>query len=165
MIGNGLCSVMGSSSNSVISWVVVVMAALSLFSMICMLQIDRIVQGELASFGLRFSNLWVLPYSTMTRLVFLFGWLNIAAAVSVHMYTLAFKRGEVRQLVTEVEAELAKKRASVPASEKLANDKPTNEIIVRENVPSEKQPAQPVQNEQESPIVAGITPEELKQQV
>lgn len=148
---------MGSSGNGVVSWIVVFMAALSLFMMFCVLQIDGLVRIDFYRFGLRFSYVWAFPFSTMVRLVFLFGWLNIAAAIIVHMRALAFKRRKVQQLVTKVEAEPAKKESSVPASEK-----PAGEIIVRESIVSENQPAQPVQNEQKSPIVPGITPEELK---
>jgi hypothetical protein len=63
----------GSSGNGVFSWVVVFMAALSLFSMLCMFQIDRRVRADLYSLGLRFSYLWALPFSTIAELVFIFG--------------------------------------------------------------------------------------------
>lgn len=74
--------------------------------------------------------------------------------MAVHLYALAFKKREVEQLVTEVEAALAKKKSSVPLSES-----PFRAITV-----VAIQSMQPVQKRQESPIVAGITPEELKQQ-
>lgn len=157
---SGLCLAMGSSGSNVVSWVVVVMAALSLFSMVCMFQIDRIVHVDLYSYGVRFSDQWTAPYMTMARLVFLFGWMNIAAAISVHMYALAFKHGEVRHLVTAVEEELSKKETSIPTSRKPVSEEPAGEKPVSETTVEENQPIQPVQEEQKSPAFFESSPEE-----
>jgi len=93
-------------SESATSWVVVLMAMSSLLSMIGMLKIDQIIHSDLYRYGLQFSYAWAIPYWNIAHFVFAMGWLNIIAAISVHLYSLAFKRKEVEQLVTEVEREL-----------------------------------------------------------
>jgi hypothetical protein len=86
------------------------MAASSLISMTCLLQVDRIVDGELFSYGLRLSSSWLVPYSNMIRVAFVLGWFNIIAAIGVHLYSITFRRKEVEQLVTAAEEELRRRR-------------------------------------------------------
>jgi len=86
------------------------MAASSLISMMCLLQVDRIVDGELFSYGLRLSSSWLVPYSNMIRVAFVLGWFNIIAAIGVHLYSITFRRKEVEQLVTAAEEELRRRR-------------------------------------------------------
>ena len=86
------------------------MAASSLVSMMCLLQVDRIVDGELVSYGLRLSSSWLVPYSNMIRVAFVLGWFNIIAAIGVHLYSITFRRKEVEQLVTAAEEELRRRR-------------------------------------------------------
>ena len=86
------------------------MAASSLISMICLLQVDRIVDGELFSYGLRLSSSWLVPYSNMIRIAFVLGWFNIIAAIGVHLYSITFRRREVEQLVTAAEEEIRRRR-------------------------------------------------------
>jgi hypothetical protein len=86
------------------------MAASSLISMMCLLQVDTIVDGELFSYGLRLSSSWLVPYSNMIRIAFVLGWFNIIAAIGVHLYSITFRRREVEQLVTAAEEEIRRRR-------------------------------------------------------
>jgi hypothetical protein len=85
------------------------MAASSLVSMVCLLQVDRIVDGELLSYGIQLSSVY-LTYSNMIRLAFVLGWFNIIAAIGVHLYSITFRRKEVEQLVTAAEEEMRRRR-------------------------------------------------------
>jgi len=85
------------------------MAASSLVSMICLLQVDRIVDGELLSYSLQLSSSYV-SYSNMIRVAFVLGWFNIVAAIGVHLYSITFRRREVEQLVTAAEEEIRRRR-------------------------------------------------------
>lgn len=89
------------SGGNVVSWVVVLMVASTLFLMVCLLQIDRVVNNDLYRYGLQFSHQWATPYWTMTRIAFTLGWFNILAAIIVQLYTMTFRRKEVEQLVIE----------------------------------------------------------------
>lgn len=95
---------------NVVSWVVVLMAASSLFLMVCLLQIDRVVNNDLYRYGLQFSYQWATPYWTMTRIAFALGWFNILAAITVQLYTMTFRRKDVEQLVTEIEKEILRRK-------------------------------------------------------
>jgi len=85
------------------------MAASSLVSMMCLFQVDRIVEGELFSYGLLASSSYV-PYSNMIRIAFVLGWFNIIAAIGVHLYSITFRRKEVEQLVTAAEEEIRRRQ-------------------------------------------------------
>ena len=93
---------------NVASVVVVLMAASSLFLMVCLLQIDRTVHHDLYLYGLQFSYQWARPYWIMVRAAFALAWFNIIAAITVQLYTVTFRRREVEQLVTDVAKELRK---------------------------------------------------------
>jgi len=97
---------MGSVGDSPVSWVVVAMAFSSLLSMVCLSQVDRVVEGGLVGLS---SGLYV-SYSWMIRLAFGLCWFNIVAAVGVHLYSIAFKRREVEQLVREAETEMRRRQ-------------------------------------------------------
>jgi len=99
-----------SVGDSPVSWVVVLMAASSLVMMICLLQIDRIVDGDLYGYGLRFSSSWAGPYSSLVWVAFVLGWFNIVAAVGVHLYSITFRRKEVEMLVREAEIEMRRQQ-------------------------------------------------------
>jgi hypothetical protein len=96
------------SDGNVVSWVVLLMAASSLFSMFYLLQIDRIVHNELYGYGLQFSYGWATPYWVMMRTAFTLIWFNIIAAISIQLYTVFFKRREAEQLVTVLNKEILK---------------------------------------------------------
>jgi len=85
------------------------MAASSLVSMICLLQLDRIVDSELVTRSLQLSSSYVV-YSNMIRVAFVLGWFNIIAAVGVHLYSITFRRKEVEQLVTAAEEEMRRRQ-------------------------------------------------------
>jgi hypothetical protein len=85
------------------------MAASSLISMICLLQLDRIVDSELVTRSLQLSSSY-LAYSNMIRVAFVLGWFNIIAAIGVHLYSISFKRKEVEQLVTAAEEEMRRRQ-------------------------------------------------------
>lgn len=85
------------------------MAASSLVSMVCLFQVDRIVDSELLSYSIQLSSIY-MAYSNMIRLAFVLGWFNIVAAIGVHLYSIAFKRKEVEQLVTAAEEEIRRRR-------------------------------------------------------
>ncbi len=93
---------------NVASVVVVLMAASSLFLMVCLLQIDRTVHHDLYLYGLQFSYQWARPYWIMVRAAFALAWFNIIAAITVQLYTVTFRRREVEQLVADVAKELRK---------------------------------------------------------
>jgi hypothetical protein len=46
----------------------------------------------------------------MIRIAFVLGWFNIVAAIGVHLYSIAFKRKEVEQLVMAAEEEMRRRR-------------------------------------------------------
>ena len=88
------------------SGVIVLMAASSLFLMVCLLQIDRTIHHDLYLYGLQFNYQWARPYWIMIRAAFALAWFNIIAAITVQLYTVTFRRREVEQLVTDVAEEL-----------------------------------------------------------
>lgn len=85
------------------------MAASSLISMVCLLQVDRIVDSELISYSVQLSSVY-LTYSNMIRFAFVLGWFNIIAAIGVHLYSITFRRKELEQLVTAAEDEMRRRR-------------------------------------------------------
>jgi len=85
------------------------MAASSLISMVCLLQIDRIVESELIRYSVLFSSVY-LTYSNIIRFAFVLSWFNIIAAIGVHLYSITFRRKELEQLVTAAEDEMRRRR-------------------------------------------------------
>jgi len=79
-----------------VSWVLVLMAASSLLSMIGLLQIDRIVHQELYNYNLRFSYQWAVPYWAFMKFLFALGWVNIIAAIAFQSYLIVNKRREAK---------------------------------------------------------------------
>jgi len=80
------------SGGRLASQVVIVMAAASLFSMVCMLRIDQIVHRDLYSYGLQFSYEWATPYWNTARALLAMSGLSVIAAITVHLYTLVSRR-------------------------------------------------------------------------
>jgi len=93
---------------SVVTWAVVLMAAFSVLSMICLFLLDGMVHGDLYGYGLQFSYNWATPYWTVKNIAFALGWLSIFAAI-VALYSMVFKRMEVEQLL--LDAKKARARA------------------------------------------------------
>jgi hypothetical protein len=124
---------------NVVSWVVVLMAASSLFSMVCLLQIDRVVHNELYRYGLQFSYEWATLYWTVMRTAFALGWFNIIAAITVQLYTVTFRRKEVEQLVTEVEKEILKTETMSQEGQESTLPQTTEEQLLTTITQSETQ--------------------------
>jgi len=97
---------MKSSGLSAVTLVPLVMAAFSLFSMIGMLQIDRIVHQYLFKYDLQFSILWAKPYGDISAFVFAMGWFNIILAVAFQLYVVTYGQREAKQFATEVKKEI-----------------------------------------------------------
>jgi len=106
--------------SDIVSWVVVLMAACSLFSMIGTLEIDGIINHNLYQYGLQFSYAWADPYWTLAGVVFAMGWLNIATATAFHLRALVLRRKASRQVVAQTEKETAQTKAV----EKLKGERP-----------------------------------------
>lgn len=85
------------------------MAASSLISMVCLLQVDRIVDSELISRSVQLSSIY-LTYSNMIRFAFVLSWFNIIAAIGVHLYSITFSRRELEQLVIAADDEMRRRR-------------------------------------------------------
>lgn len=97
---------MKSTGLSAVTLVPLVMAAFSLFSMIGMFQIDRIVHHDLYYYGLHFSIQWAKPYWDISAFVFAMGWFNIILAVAFQLYVITYGRREAKQFATEVKKEI-----------------------------------------------------------
>ena len=78
-------------AGTVVQWVLVVVAACSLVSVVALFQVDSIVHGSLYSFGLQFSDGWAVPYWNSIRVVFAMGWLTFGVAVAFQVYALVRK--------------------------------------------------------------------------
>lgn len=74
--------------------VLVIMAAASLISMIAAFGANWIVNGDLYSYGLRFSYGWAIPYWNLIGLVFAMAWLNIIVAIAFQVYRIRTIRKE-----------------------------------------------------------------------
>jgi hypothetical protein len=85
------------------------MAASSLISMVCLLQVDRIVDTELLSGSIQLSSVY-LTYSNMIRFAFVLSWFNIIAAIGVHLYSITFRRRELEQLVKAADDEMRRRQ-------------------------------------------------------
>lgn len=142
------------SSGNAVNWVVVLMAASSLVSMICLFQVDKIVNGDLYNHGLNFSYDWAIPYWTLTKTAFLVGWINIIAAIGVQLYNVRFRRKEVEELVSEVENEVMKTEI---ASIKVDDQK------TQEPKPAETENTKEQQKEMSAPPKSPETQEKTKQ--
>jgi len=140
----------------VVSWAVVLMAAFSLLSIICLFQADRIVHGDLYSYGLQFSYNWATPYWTMTKIAFALGWLNLLIAATVQLY-LFFRQKEVEQLV--LDAEKARSRAleilkteSKGSEETSKHKKQESERPEESEIEQEETRQEPSEKNEELPI-------------
>src|SRR3989337_957590 len=89
-------------------WILVVIAACSLISMLALLQVDSIVHKSLSSYGLQFSDAWATPYWNSIRVVFAMGWLTFGAAAAFQFYAVIrqspTKSGEFGEAETKQEA-------------------------------------------------------------
>jgi hypothetical protein len=74
------------------NWVLVVMAAASLMSMIAAFRLDMIINQDLYSYGLQFSHGWAFPYWDTIRTIFAMAWLNIIVAIAFQIYRIRIIR-------------------------------------------------------------------------
>ena|SRR3990170_7077101 len=72
--------------SAIARWILAVIAACSLISMLALLQVDSIVHKSLYSYGLQFSDAWATPYWNSIRVVFAMGWLTFGAAAAFQFY-------------------------------------------------------------------------------
>lgn len=116
------------SDSSIVSWVVVLMAACSLFSMIGTFEIDGIINHDLYKYGLQFSYAWAVPYWNLAGFVFAMGWFNIVAAMVVQVYRLARRRKASGQTASEAKREMTQtKTVQEPKEEKPKPTEPSKE--------------------------------------
>ncbi|UCH31042.1 MAG: hypothetical protein JSV05_05910 [Candidatus Bathyarchaeota archaeon] len=71
---------------SVVSGVLISMAAASLFTMLSLNQIGSIVHTDLYSFGLDFSYRWAMPYWVFSGIIIGLSWTNIVLSIIVTLY-------------------------------------------------------------------------------
>jgi len=83
------------------NWVLILMAGASLVSMIAAFQLDLIVNVDLYSYGLQFSDAWAYPYWTAIRLIFAMSWLSLIATIVFQVY----KTRVIRSLEAESQEE------------------------------------------------------------
>jgi hypothetical protein len=76
------------------NWVLLLMAAASLISMIAAFIANNIVNGDLYSYGLQFSYNWAIPYWNLIGVVFAMAWLNIIVAIGFQVYRVKTIRKE-----------------------------------------------------------------------
>jgi hypothetical protein len=76
---------------SVVSVLLIVVAASSLFVMFSLNNISQIVHSDLYNFGLQFSYRWAMPYWVFSGIVFGLCWASILVSISMTLYLL--KRG------------------------------------------------------------------------
>src|SRR4030067_301973 len=77
--------------SAIARWILAVIAACSLISMLALLQVDSIVNRSLYSYGLQFSDAWATPYWSSIRLVFAMGWLMFGVAAAFQVYAVIHK--------------------------------------------------------------------------
>jgi hypothetical protein len=130
------------------------MAASSLIVMICLLQVDRIVEGDLYSYGLQFNSAWEGPYSSMIRIAFILGWFNIVAAVGVHLYSITFRRKELEHLVRATQEELVRRKAE---ARKKPEEPPILPGLPDEEFRPRFTPRMPQESEQEEELMAPVS--------
>jgi hypothetical protein len=84
--------------SSVGNLVPVLMATLSVISIIAAFQLDAIVNKDLYAYGLQFSSDWGIPYWIAIRTIFAVAWLNIIMAIALQIHLRTRKtEGKVRE--------------------------------------------------------------------
>jgi hypothetical protein len=128
-----------------ISWALVLTAATSFVSMICLYQIDHIVHGTLYNYGLQFSYEWAVPYWRLAQITFAMSWINIIVALAVQVNKLKIKR-KAEQPATAIER--AKETARTPETMEPAKES------AKEAKGTERKAVEPTEAPGEKPIVA-----------
>jgi len=84
------------AANKITSMILFAMATTSLITMLLVMQIDRIVHGDLYRYGLQFSAQWAVPYWTIAGIIFTVGWSNIVSALALQLYIFLSWRREIK---------------------------------------------------------------------
>jgi cell division protein FtsN len=129
-----------------VSFLLLLMAASSLVSMISTLKIDHIVHGDLYNYGLQFSYQWAMPYWTMTAIVFAMGWFNIIIAIAFQFYVLIYGRKEVLKPEATKEPQLQPTREEIIKVETKPAEK-VEESREQATEPAEKVEKKPEENQ------------------
>jgi hypothetical protein len=79
------------------NWVLIVMAAASLISMIAAFSISWIVSHDLYLYGLQFSYSWAMRYWDTIGTIFAMSWLNIITALAFQVYRIRTIHRDRRQ--------------------------------------------------------------------
>lgn len=129
-----------------VSWIALVMAACSLFSMGGTLEIDGIINRDLYQYGLQFNYAWATPYWTTAAFVFAMGWLNIIIALGVHVHALVVRRGAIEEVAGEAEEEMTpvkvieeSKEEKTKTIEADAKPKDLQAVVIDTNMQKEKE--------------------------
>jgi hypothetical protein len=73
-------------TRNVFNWILLLMAAYSLVTIIVLFRIDTVVNETLYSYGLQFSSDWATLYWTTIRTGFAVSWLVIITALALQLY-------------------------------------------------------------------------------
>jgi hypothetical protein len=73
-------------TRSVINWILLLMAAYSLVTIIVLFRVDTVVNETLYSYGLQFSPDWATLYWTTIRTGFAVSWLVTITAIALQLY-------------------------------------------------------------------------------
>jgi hypothetical protein len=107
--------------SSVGNLVPVLMAALSVISIIAAFQLDAIVNKDLYAYGLQFSSDWGIPYWIAIRTIFAVAWLNIIMAIALQIYVMTRKTKEKARERGETEPTSEERWTGERRDEKLEN--------------------------------------------
>jgi len=135
---------MKSVDDSSVSLVLLLMAASSLFSMIGLLQLNKMVQNDLVRSGLHFNYGWAVPYWNLMSFVFALGWVNIIAAIAFQSYLLMQRSKEAKLLTLDAE------------EQRLQGEQATESP--RESESQQKESKPEAQEEEETPSVTSVPP-------
>lgn len=114
------------------SMLFLIMAFSSLMVMVLLVNVDRIVNGVLYGYGLRFSGEWAMPYWTSSLIMFGICWFNIISAIVFQLSISVSERKESRitsrqsQVVNEIPLRQTQVEQSVESasSEKFSSEEP-----------------------------------------
>lgn len=104
----------------------IIMALVSLLILLGQNQLDRIINVDLYSFGLRFSYLWATPYWLYSALVIGFSWFNIIASIAITYHTFrgrtppTIPAAEVAENLVDHKEQVTLAQCEAPESDELA---------------------------------------------
>jgi hypothetical protein len=126
------------------NWVLILMATASLVSMIAAFRLDMIVNQDLYSHGLQFSNNWALPYWDTVRLIFAMAWLNLITAIAFQIYRLrAIRKSEEEERNANTNALDKKLNESTETKDQTTPQKKEEEVQI---IPVEPQSCEQIES-------------------